>query len=165
MCSTAGGSSTPVRRPRRSPPAAPRPGWSKEQAPGPRSGGFHRGPPMTMPQQLIRVGHSPDPDDAFMFHALANDKIPTGELRFVHELQDIETLNRRAMRGELEVSAVSIHAYSHLLDKYALLPTGCSMGDKYGPMVVSRRLLAIPDLLRVKLAIPGTLTTAFLALQ
>ncbi|HJZ58517.1 MAG TPA: MqnA/MqnD/SBP family protein [Gemmataceae bacterium] len=120
---------------------------------------------MTMPQQLIRVGHSPDPDDAFMFHALANDKIPTGELRFVHELQDIETLNRRAMRGELEVSAVSIHAYSHLLDKYALLPTGCSMGDKYGPMVVSRRLLAIPDLLRVKLAIPGTLTTAFLALQ
>src|SRR5438093_10474379 len=96
--------------------------------------------------QLIRVGHSPDPDDAFMFHALANGKIPTGELRFVHELQDIETLNRRAMRGELEVSAVSIHAYSHLLDKYALLPTGCSMGDKYGPMVVSRRLLSIPDL-------------------
>src|SRR5438093_13286145 len=102
--------------------------------------------------QLIRVGHSPDPDDAFMFHALANDKIPTGNLRFVHELQDIETLNRRAMKGELEVSAVSLHAYAFLLDKYALLPTGCSMGDKYGPMVVSRKLLTIPDLMRVKIA-------------
>ena len=77
-------------------------------------------------QQLIRVGHSPDPDDAFMFHALANDKIPTGILRFTHELQDIETLNRRALKGELEVTAVSIHAYSFLLDKYALLPTGTS---------------------------------------
>src|SRR3954471_9975746 len=115
--------------------------------------------------QVIRVGHSPDPDDAFMFHALANDKIPTGDLKFVHELQDIETLNRRAMKGELEVSAVSLHAYSFLLDKYALLPTGCSMGDKYGPMVVTRRLLTVRDLPRVKIAIPGTLTTAFLALQ
>ena len=89
--------------------------------------------------QLIRVGHSPDPDDAFMFYALAHDKIDTGDLQFGHELQDIETLNRRAMRGELEVTAVSIHAYAHLLDKYALLPSGCSMGDKYGPMVVARR--------------------------
>src|SRR5579872_5606376 len=96
--------------------------------------------------QLIRVGHSPDPDDAFMFHALANDKVPTGNLRFIHELQDIETLNQRAMRGELEVSAVSIHAYSFLLDKYALLPTGCSMGDKYGPMVVARKHMTIRDL-------------------
>ena len=94
-------------------------------------------------QQLIRVGHSPDPDDAFMFHALANDKIPTGNLKFVHELQDIETLNRRALKGELEVTAVSIHAYSFLLDKYALLPTGCSMGDKYGPMVVARKPMAV----------------------
>src|SRR3982751_3793403 len=118
-----------------------------------------------MTTQLIRVGHSPDPDDAFMFHALANDKIPTGNLRFVHELQDIETLNRRAMRGELEVSAVSIHAYSFLLDKYALLPTGCSMGDKYGPMVVARRPLAVADLPNVKIAVPGTLTTAFLTLK
>jgi 1,4-dihydroxy-6-naphthoate synthase len=115
--------------------------------------------------QLIRVGHSPDPDDAFMFHALANDKIPTGNLRFVHELQDIETLNRRAMHGELEVSAVSIHAYSFLLDKYALLPSGCSMGDRYGPMVVARRPLTVGDLPGVKLAVPGTLTTAFLTLQ
>jgi 1,4-dihydroxy-6-naphthoate synthase len=115
--------------------------------------------------QLIRVGHSPDPDDAFMFHALANGKIPTGNLRFAHELQDIETLNRRAMQGELEVSAVSIHAYSHLLDKYALLPTGCSMGDKYGPMVVARKRMNVRDLTLVKVAVPGTLTTAFLALK
>ena len=115
--------------------------------------------------QLIRVGHSPDPDDAFMFHALANDKIPTGNLRFTHELQDIETLNRRAMRGELEVSAVSIHAYSLLLDKYALLPSGCSMGDKYGPMVVARKPMAVGDLPGVKIAVPGTLTTAFLTLK
>ncbi len=115
--------------------------------------------------QLIRVGHSPDPDDAFMFHALANDKIATGGLRFVHELQDIETLNRRAMNGELEVSAVSIHAYSHLLDKYALLPTGCSMGDKYGPMVVAKKPLTISDLPAVTIAVPGTLTTAFLTLK
>jgi 1,4-dihydroxy-6-naphthoate synthase len=116
-------------------------------------------------QQLIRVGHSPDPDDAFMFHALANDKIPTGHLRFEHELQDIETLNRRAMRGELEVSAVSLHAYAHLLDKYALLPSGCSMGDKYGPMIVAREALKITDLPELKIAVPGTLTTAFLTLK
>jgi 1,4-dihydroxy-6-naphthoate synthase len=115
--------------------------------------------------QLIRVGHSPDPDDAFMFHALANDKIPTGNLRFVHELQDIETLNRRAMRGELEVSAVSIHAYSQLLDRYALLSSGCSMGDKYGPMVVAREPLAVSDLPTRTIAVPGTLTTAFLTLK
>ncbi|WP_020468465.1 menaquinone biosynthesis family protein [Zavarzinella formosa] len=116
-------------------------------------------------KQVIRVGHSPDPDDAFMFHALANDKIDTGDLHFVHELQDIETLNRRAMKGELEVSAISIHAYSYVMDKYALLPSGCSMGDKYGPMVVSRKPLSIGDLSKVKIAIPGTMTTAFLTLR
>jgi 1,4-dihydroxy-6-naphthoate synthase len=116
-------------------------------------------------QQVIRVGHSPDPDDAFMFHALANDKIPTGNLRFVHELQDIETLNRRALKGELEVTAVSIHAYAFLLDKYALLPTGSSMGDKYGPMVVARKPLTPRDLPGLKVAVPGTLTTAFLTLR
>jgi 1,4-dihydroxy-6-naphthoate synthase len=118
-----------------------------------------------MNETLIRVGHSPDPDDAFMFHALANDKIPTGGLRFEHQLQDIETLNRRAMNGELEVSAVSIHAYSYLLDKYALLPSGCSMGDRYGPMVVARNAMSIDDLKRVKIAVPGTMTTAFLTLR
>jgi 1,4-dihydroxy-6-naphthoate synthase len=115
--------------------------------------------------QLIRVGHSPDPDDAFMFYALANDKIPTGNFRFVHELQDIETLNRRALKGELEVTAVSIHAYSQFLDKYALLPSGCSMGDRYGPMVVARRPMKIEELPQIKIAVPGTLTTAFLTLK
>ena len=118
-----------------------------------------------MTEQLIRVGHSPDPDDAFMFHALANDKIPTGRFRFTHELQDIETLNRRAMRGELEVSAVSLHAYSYMLDKYALLPSGCSMGDGYGPMVVARRPMAVEELPPLTVAVPGTLTTAFLTLK
>ena len=115
--------------------------------------------------QTIRVGHSPDPDDAFMFHALANNKFDTGDLRFVHQLEDIETLNRRAMNGELEVSAVSIHAYSYLLDKYALLSSGCSMGDHYGPMVVARTPLAVSDLPAIKIAVPGTLTTAFLTLK
>jgi 1,4-dihydroxy-6-naphthoate synthase len=118
-----------------------------------------------MTKQLIRVGHSPDPDDAFMFYALAKDKLDTGNLQFVHELQDIETLNRRAMKGELEVSAVSIHAYAHLLDKYALLPSGCSMGDHYGPMVVAKKPFSIGDLKGVKVAVPGTMTTAFLTLK
>lgn len=115
--------------------------------------------------RLITVGHSPDPDDAFMFYALAKDKIPTGNLRFRHELQDIETLNRRALKGELEVSAVSIHAYAKLLDKYALLPSGCSMGDRYGPMIVSPKSLSLSELAQVKIAVPGTLTTAFLTLR
>ena len=118
-----------------------------------------------MTKRLITVGHSPDPDDAFMFYALAHDKLDTGDLQFRQELQDIETLNRRALRGELEVSAVSIHAYAHLLDKYALLPSGCSMGDRYGPMVVAKRPLRIDELRNVKIAVPGTLTTAFLALR
>lgn len=115
--------------------------------------------------RTIHVGHSPDPDDAFMFYALAHDKIDTGPLKFKHELQDIETLNRRAMRGELEVSAVSIHAYAHLLEKYALLPSGCSMGDKYGPMVVARQAYTLEQLKTMKIAVPGTMTTAYLALR
>lgn len=118
-----------------------------------------------MAKQLITVGHSPDPDDAFMFYALAHDKLDTGNLAFRHELQDIETLNRRALRGELEVSAVSIHAYAYLADKYALLPSGCSMGDRYGPMVVARKPLTVGDLRSVRIAVPGTMTTAFLALR
>src|SRR6266404_1424117 len=113
----------------------------------------------------ITVGHSPDPDDAFMFYALAHDKIPTGRYRFRHELQEIETLNHRALRGELEVTAVSLHAYAYLQDKYALLPSGCSMGDKYGPMVVARRPIAVDDLKKIRIAVPGTMTTAFLALR
>jgi 1,4-dihydroxy-6-naphthoate synthase len=118
-----------------------------------------------MTKKLITVGHSPDPDDAFMFYALAHDKLDTGDLQFRHVLQDIETLNRRALRGELEVTAISIHAYAALLDKYALLPSGCSMGDRYGPMVVARRPLTIEQLKTARIAVPGTLTTAFLTLS
>lgn len=118
-----------------------------------------------MSKRLITVGHSPDPDDAFMFYALAHNKIDTGDLEFRHELQDIETLNRRALKGELEVTAVSIHAYAYLLDRYALLPSGCSMGDRYGPMVVARNALKVDDLKSVRIAVPGTMTTAFLALR
>ncbi|MBI3409226.1 MAG: ABC transporter substrate-binding protein [Planctomycetes bacterium] len=118
-----------------------------------------------MPKRLIRVGHSPDPDDAFMFYALAHNKLDTGDLEFRHELQDIETLNRRALKGELEVTAVSIHAYAYLSDKYALLSTGCSMGDKYGPMVVTKTPLTLSDLRSARIAVPGTMTTAFLALR
>src|SRR5262245_23685968 len=118
-----------------------------------------------MTQRLITVGHSPDPDDAFMFYALAHDKLDTGDLKFRHELQDIETLNRRALKGELEVTAVSLHAYAHLLDRYALLPSGCSMGDRYGPMVVAKTPLTIDDLKKLRIAVPGTMTTAFLALR
>lgn len=118
-----------------------------------------------MRKRLITVGHSPDPDDAFMFYALAHDKIDTGDLQFRHELQDIETLNRRAVRGELEVTAVSIHAYAYLLDKYALLPSGCSMGDRYGPMVVARKPMTVADLRTARIVVPGTMTTAFLALR
>src|SRR4051812_4940446 len=118
-----------------------------------------------MGKRLITVGHSPDPDDAFMFYALAHDKIDTGDLQFRHELQDIETLNRRALRGELEVTAVSIHAYAHLLDQYALLPSGCSMGDHYGPMVVAREPRKIEELKGMTIAVPGTMTTAFLGLK
>ena len=115
--------------------------------------------------RVITVGHSPDPDDAFMFYALAKGKIDTGVLTFRHELQDIETLNRRALKGELEVSAVSIHAYAHLLDQYALLPTGCSMGDHYGPMVVGTEKFSLEHLKNTTIAVPGTMTTAFLTLK
>jgi 1,4-dihydroxy-6-naphthoate synthase len=116
-------------------------------------------------KQMIRVGHSPDPDDAFMFHALANGKIETGPYEFRHELVDIETLNRRAFSGELELTAVSIHAYAHLTDKYLLCPCGASMGDKYGPMVVAPRQYRIEELKPLTIAVPGTLTTAYLTLR
>jgi 1,4-dihydroxy-6-naphthoate synthase len=113
----------------------------------------------------IRVGHSPDPDDAFMFHALANAKIDTGNYDFTHELVDIETLNRRAFSGDLELTAVSIHGYAHLTDKYMLCPCGASMGDGYGPMVIARHAYGMKDLRRMTIAVPGTLTTAYLALR
>ena len=95
--------------------------------------------------RTIRVAHSPDSDDAFMFYGLASGKVDTGDIRYVHELQDIETLNQRAMRGELEVTAVSIHAYAYLSDKYALLPHGASMGDRYGPRLVAKSAFSADD--------------------
>ena len=114
--------------------------------------------------RTIRVGHSPDSDDAFMFYALAKDKLNTGNLRFVHELSDIESLNRRALEGELEVSAVSIHAYAYLADKYALLSSGSSMGDRYGPRLVAKEAMG-KDLRGKTVAVPGERTTAFLVLK
>lgn len=116
-------------------------------------------------EQLIRVGHSPDADDAFMFYALARAKIDTGNLRFRHELVDIETLNRRALSGELELTAVSLHAYAYVADTYALCSCGASMGDGYGPLLVTRRPCPLGELSRGSIAIPGTLTTAYLALR
>lgn len=114
---------------------------------------------------LIRLGHSPDPDDAFMFYALAKDKIPTGGFTFEHLLHDIETLNRWAMEGRLEVTAISVHAYASVADTYRLLPHGASMGEKYGPVVVARQQIDPATLPGLRVAIPGTLTSAFLELQ
>ena len=113
----------------------------------------------------INVGHSPDPDDAFMFHALANDKIDTGAYTFTHTLQDIETLNKRALNAELELTAISLHAYAYLTETYALCACGASIGDGYGPMVVARQPGDIAGLRGKKIAVPGTLTTAFLTLK
>src|SRR6266849_5355393 len=118
-----------------------------------------------MKKREITLGHSPDPDDAFMFYALAADKIDTDGLTFSHVIQDIETLNRRAMNAELDVTAVSIHAYAYVLDQYALLTSGASMGDNYGPLVVSRTPMSVGDLDRTTIAVPGLMTTAYLALR
>ena len=115
--------------------------------------------------RTLSVGHSPDPDDAFMFYALAHNKIPTGNLAFAHELQDIETLNRRCLKQELDISAISLHAFAYLSDKYALLSSGCSMGDRYGPMVVAKKAYTIEELKSLRIAVPGTLTTAFLSVS
>jgi 1,4-dihydroxy-6-naphthoate synthase len=116
-------------------------------------------------KQTIRVAHSPDSDDSFMFYALAAGKLDTNGLVFEHELQDIETLNRRALAGELEVTAVSIHAYAYLADRYALLPHGASMGEGYGPRLVAREPLSRSDLRGRTVAVPGSLTSAYLALR
>jgi 1,4-dihydroxy-6-naphthoate synthase len=118
-----------------------------------------------MDKREITLGHSPDPDDAFMFYALAADKIETGGLDFRHVIEDIETLNRRAMKAELDVTAISIHAYAHVLDHYALLASGASMGDNYGPLVVAREPLSVDDLRRAVIAVPGEMTTAYLTLR
>jgi len=114
---------------------------------------------------LIRVAHSPDSDDAFMFYALAKNLVDTGDLRFEHVLSDIESLNREAYEGTYEVTAVSIHAYAHLDDRYALLGSGASMGDGYGPVLVARKPVAPEDLRSLTVAVPGRLTSASLALK
>lgn len=124
---------------------------------------------MTRPgSRTIRVAHSPDADDAFMFWALATGKIDTGERRYVHELADIETLNRRALQGELEVTAVSFHAYAYLTERYALLAHGASIGTRYGPRLVARAPSPADPrraLAGLRVAVPGELTTAFLVLK
>jgi 1,4-dihydroxy-6-naphthoate synthase len=111
------------------------------------------------------VGHSPDPDDAFMFYGIASGAVTTEPYRIEQVLEDIESLNRRALVGGIEVTAVSIHAFAHLADRYALMPCGASMGDGYGPCVVAREPLSAGDLGRCRIAVPGTLTSAFLALR
>ena len=113
----------------------------------------------------IHLAHSPDSDDAFMFYALASGKIDTNGINYIHELQDIESLNQRARRGELEVTAVSIHAYAYIADTYALLPHGSSMGDRYGPRLVARGPMTREEIRGKRIAIPGPLTTAYLALK
>lgn len=123
------------------------------------------GKPVDEPMLPIRVGHSPDPDDAFMFYALAKGKIDTGPYVFSHELVDIETLNRRALEGELELTAVSLHAYAYLSDRYILCSCGASMGDRYGPMVVAKRNMTLDELAGLTIAVPGLRTTAYLALR
>src|ERR1700754_742511 len=113
----------------------------------------------------ITLAHSPDSDDAFMFYGLATNKLDTGGLHFEHLLKDIQTLNEEAMRGTYDVTAISFHAYAYIADKYALLPHGASIGDNYGPIVVSRQPATPDDISRLKIAIPGKLTSAFLALR
>ena len=120
---------------------------------------------MTTQTRLLTLGHSPDPDDAFMFYGLAADKIDAKGWQFEHVLQDIQTLNERAMRGELDITAISIHAYPHVADKYALTACGSSMGDGYGPMVVAKQAMGIEDLRGKHIAVPGEMTTAFLGLN
>jgi 5,8-dihydroxy-2-naphthoate synthase len=118
-----------------------------------------------MTTRQITVAHSPDSDDAFMFYALATNKIKTGDLKFSHVLSDIETLNKKALKGEYEVTAVSFHAYAYLAEKYALLSSGASMGDRYGPLVVSESPMKPQELKGKVVAVPGEMTTAFLILR
>jgi 1,4-dihydroxy-6-naphthoate synthase len=119
----------------------------------------------TTETQTITVAHSPDSDDAFMFYALATHKLETGQLEFEHVLKDIQTLNEEASRGTYDVTAISFHAYAYVADKYALLPHGASIGDNYGPIVVANEDVDPSELSSMKIAVPGTLTSAFLALS
>jgi 1,4-dihydroxy-6-naphthoate synthase len=115
--------------------------------------------------RIITVAHSPDSDDAFMFYGLATNKLDTGALTFTHVLKDIQTLNEEAFRGTYDVTAVSFHAYAYIADKYLLLPHGASIGDNYGPILVSREPAKATEISKLKIAVPGTLTSAFLALR
>jgi 1,4-dihydroxy-6-naphthoate synthase len=121
-------------------------------------------PTQETPHKLL-LGHSPDPDDAFMFYGLATGRVDSGRWTFEHILQDIQTLNDRAMRGELHITAISIHAYPYVAGRYALTNCGASMGDSYGPMIVAREPLDVAALKGKRIAIPGRMTTAFLALN
>lgn len=120
---------------------------------------------MNMSRKKITLGHSPDPDDAFMFYGMASGKVDCRGYEFEHILQDIQTLNEWAKEGRLDISAISFHAYPFVADKYALLPCGASMGDGYGPIIVSKKYLSRNEILKSKIAVPGELTSAFLALQ
>src|SRR5215475_8674981 len=113
-----------------------------------------------MSQLTLTLGHSPDPDDAFMFYGLAHELISTQGFTFKHILQDIQTLNERATRGELDITAISVHAYAYVSDQYALLPSGASMGDGYGPMLVAKRKFSKTELSNKRIAVPGTMTSA-----
>jgi len=115
--------------------------------------------------RTITVAHSPDSDDAFMFYGLATNKIDTGDIGFEHTLEDIQTLNEKAMHGVYDVTAVSFHAYAYISDKYVLLPHGASIGEGYGPIVVAREPYEVEDIAKLKVAVPGTMTSAFLALR
>jgi 1,4-dihydroxy-6-naphthoate synthase len=120
---------------------------------------------ISVEQREISVAHSPDSDDAFMFYGLATNKVRVRGLKFSHTLTDIETLNRKAMEGVYDVTAISFHAYPYIQDRYALMPCGGSVGEKYGPMVVAPRPTGLEEVKRMKVAVPGTLTTAYLALK
>ena len=113
----------------------------------------------------IKIAHSPDSDDAFMFYGMATNKVRVPGLKFTHELCDIETLNRRALEGVFDVTAISFHAYPYLQDKYALMPSGGSVGEGYGPMIVATKPYTMSEIKKVKIAVPGTMTTAYLSLK
>jgi 1,4-dihydroxy-6-naphthoate synthase len=125
----------------------------------------HSPTPITEGKREITIAHSPDSDDAFMFYGLATNKVRVPGLRFTHTLCDIETLNRKAMEGVYDVTAISFHAYPYIQDHYALLPTGGSVGDGYGPMIVAQRAYSATDIKHKRIAVPGTLTTAYLVLK
>src|SRR5437868_679419 len=118
-----------------------------------------------MEKREITLGHSPDPDDAFMFYALATESLDTGDLSFRHIIEDIETLNRRALNAELDVTAISIHTYAYVLDNYALLTSGASMGDNYGPLIIAKNPMTVEEAKTKTIAIPGEMTTAALTLR